>query len=186
MAIPQHRLTLEEFLALPEEKPALEFEDGEVTQKVSPRGRHGRLQSAFSGWVNRHAEPRKWAMAFTETRFTVAGVSRVPDVSVYRWDRIPRAANGEVADDFFIAPDVAVEIRSPEQSRASQIRRCHWYVANGVRLALFVDPDARAVWVFRPGVDVQVARGDDAIDLGEIVPDLRLSVAELFGWLSAV
>ena len=46
--------------------------------------------------------------------------------------------------------------------------------------------DAGVRYLQRADVEVQVARGDDEIDLGEIVPDLRLSVAELFGWLSAV
>ena len=33
MAVKQEGLTLEEFLALPERKPALEFEDGVVTRQ---------------------------------------------------------------------------------------------------------------------------------------------------------
>jgi hypothetical protein len=36
MAITQRRLTLEEFLKLPEEKPYLELIDGVVRQKVAP------------------------------------------------------------------------------------------------------------------------------------------------------
>jgi hypothetical protein len=37
-------MTLVEFLALPEEEPALEFADGRVEQKVSPKGKHSGLQ----------------------------------------------------------------------------------------------------------------------------------------------
>jgi hypothetical protein len=33
-------LTLDEFLALPERKPALESADGMVTRKTAPKGRH--------------------------------------------------------------------------------------------------------------------------------------------------
>ncbi len=36
-------IALAEFLALPEEEPALEYLDGVVTQKMSPKGRHGTL-----------------------------------------------------------------------------------------------------------------------------------------------
>ena len=43
MTLTDTRMTLTEFLALPEEKPALEYENGEVTQKVSPKGRHSAL-----------------------------------------------------------------------------------------------------------------------------------------------
>ena len=44
MAISQRRLTLAEFLELPEQKPALEYETGAVKQKVSPKAPHSRLQ----------------------------------------------------------------------------------------------------------------------------------------------
>ena len=56
MALPQGRLTLEEFLRLPEEKPALELIDGAVTQKMAPAWDHsvtytcsGPLSSVTSG-----------------------------------------------------------------------------------------------------------------------------------------
>ena len=37
--------TLEQFLRLPETKPALEFECGRITQKVSPTTDHAALQA---------------------------------------------------------------------------------------------------------------------------------------------
>lgn len=48
MTITERRMSLEEFLALPEidEKPYLEFHDGVVTQKASPKLRHGLLERA--------------------------------------------------------------------------------------------------------------------------------------------
>ena len=92
------RLTLEEFLALPEEKPSLEYESGRVTQKVSPQGKHSRLQLEVPNLFNAFTVPRKLAMAFTELRATFAGYSRVPDVSIYLWERIPLDDSGEVAN----------------------------------------------------------------------------------------
>jgi Uma2 family endonuclease len=44
MAVASSRLTLDEFLKLPEEEPALEYVNGVVSQKVSPKGRHSSLQ----------------------------------------------------------------------------------------------------------------------------------------------
>ena len=44
MAITERRLTLEQFLKLPEEEPALEYVDGAATPKMSPKGPHGALQ----------------------------------------------------------------------------------------------------------------------------------------------
>ena len=52
---PGKRLTFEELLALPEEKPALEYFDGVVTQKVSPERDHSSLQYEICAWVNQAA-----------------------------------------------------------------------------------------------------------------------------------
>lgn len=48
MATVQTGLTLEEFLKLPEEKPALEYLDGVVTRKMAPTGPHGELQAELA------------------------------------------------------------------------------------------------------------------------------------------
>jgi Uma2 family endonuclease len=175
-------LTLEEFLALPEAEPALEY-DGKVTQKVSPKGRHATLQLDLGSFFNRVGQPGKLARAFTELRTTFAGRSYVPDIAVYRWERIPRAASGEVGDEFFLPPDIAVEIASPDQSRRKLREKCRWYVKNGVPLALLVDPDDRVVAVYRPGARTRTLRGADEIDFGVLLPGVRLAAQEVFGWL---
>jgi Uma2 family endonuclease len=184
MTTPRLRpVTLEEFLTLPEKKPALEYANGKVTQKVSPQGKHGRLQSKFAELLNGFGEPRRLAIAFTETRATFAGRSRVPDVTMYRWERIPRDPNGEVANVFRTPPDIAVEILSPEQSVRRQVDRCRWYVANGVQIALVLHPDERSVRLFRADGTEQRLTGADRIDLDAVLPGFELTVEALFGTL---
>src|SRR5205085_3474178 len=108
-------LTLEEFLELPERKPALEFEEGRITQKVSPKGKHRRLQYVIAEDFNRFSQPRRLGLAFPELRVSFSGVSRVPDLSYFRWDRIPLDERGRIADEFREPPDLVVEIVSPKQ-----------------------------------------------------------------------
>jgi Uma2 family endonuclease len=181
----RHGLTLEEFLDLPERKPALEYAaDGRVTQKVSPKGQHSRLQYKLAEWLNRQLEPGRVAFALPELRATFGGASYVPDVAVYRWERIPRTEDGEIADDFWEPPDVAIKIVSPRQGLARLIARCQWHVEHGVRLALLVVPRDRTVLVFRPYRTPQSLRGADVIALDELAPGLRLAVAEVFALLS--
>ena len=147
MAIPNQRISLEEFLALPEEEPALEYEDGVVTQKVPPQGKHAALQLAICEMLNRLMVPEKLAKALPELRTTYASTSRVPDVAVYRWERIPRDSSGRVADDFREPPDIAIEIASPGQSVNQLVSRCLWYVGHGVPVALLIDPYHESVVV---------------------------------------
>ena len=183
MAIARPRLTLEEFLRLPEEKPALEFAEGVVTQKVSPKTKHSRLQLVMAQRLDAAGVPTRLAMAFTVLRATFAGRSVVPDVSVFRWSRIPRAPDGTFEDDVLTPPDVAVEIVSPEQSANALVRRCLWYVANGVLVAVLIDPADETVLLFRRDAVPLPVAGDDLIDLREVLPDLRLTARDLFAVL---
>lgn len=183
MAVAPRSLTLEEFLALPEEEPSLEFADGAVTQKVSPKGHHSALQAELIDRLNRSGRPRKLARAFPELRTTFGRASRVPDIAVYRWERIPRDEKGRIANDFFEPPDLAVEIVSPEQSVNALVRRCLWFVANGVQVALLVDPADESVLAFRRDRQTEVWHGADRIELSEFLPDFELTVEQLFASL---
>jgi len=183
MAIARPHLTLEAFLRLPEEKPALEFEEGVVTQKVSPKTKHSRLQLVVAQKLDAAGAANKVAMAFTELRATFAGRSVVPDVSVFRWARIPRAPDGGLENDVVTPPDVVVEITSLEQSATALVRRCLWYVANGVEIAVLVDPEDETVLIFRPNAVPLPVAGEDAIDLRPVLPAFRLSARELFAAL---
>jgi len=185
VTITGRRLSLDEFLALPEERPSLEYIDGEVTQKVSPSFRHIRLQAGLVSLVNSFAIPRRLASAEQELRVTFAERSFVPDVSVFTWDRIPEDEHGEVPYEVTIAPDIAVEVRSPGQLVRDQVERCRWYVANGVRLSIFVNTQARYVRTFRDGAESEQLRGADRVDLGDVIPGFSFTVDELFAALRA-
>jgi len=183
MAITSRRLTLDEFLRLPEEKPALEYADGVVTQKVAPQMFHGRMQYKFAERVNLYSEPRQLAMAFPETRSTFGGRSLVPDVGIFRWARLPRQPDGRIAADARVPRDIAVEIVSPDQRRRDLEEKCLWYIANGVELVLLIDPETEDI--FRYGTDgIRThLRGDDRIDLDSVLPGFVLTPAELFATL---
>jgi len=174
-------MTLEEFLELPEEKPALEFEpDGTIVQKMSPKGQHSTLQGALVELVNRFGRPRRLAYAFAELRTIYGGAAYVPDVAVYRWARIPRDGMGKVQNDFMVPPDIAVEVVSPKQSMSSLTRKCLWYVENGVQIALIVDPDDEFVVVFGNRENPKACRSADPIDLSDVLPGFELTAGRLF------
>jgi Uma2 family endonuclease len=120
---PLNQLTLEEFLAQPETEPASEYIDGRIYQKPIPQGEHSILQTRLSKAINQVGEPQQLALALTELRCTFGGRAIVPDISVYEWSRIPRQANGRIANKFEIPPDWVIEILSPDQSPNRVIRK---------------------------------------------------------------
>jgi Uma2 family endonuclease len=177
------RMTLDEFLELPETEPSLKYVGGVVRQKGAPPGQHATLQSEFVHVANALAKPPKLALALSELRTTFAGLSRVLDVAVYLWDRIPRLRNGLIANRFNEPPDIAVEIVSPGQTVTDLVSQCIWYVKNGVRIALIADPHEDTVLRFRPDALPDVLTGDDRIDLDEVLPGFELTVNQLFSGL---
>jgi Uma2 family endonuclease len=183
MAIARQRLSLETFLQLPEQKPALEYLDGVVTQKMSPEGPHGRLHVIFCVRFETYNRSHPGAWVFTELRTTYSGAnaSFVPDVAVYLKDRIPTKPSGEVADDFFDPPDTAIEIGSPGQTISQLLRRARWYVDHGARISLVADPHRRAIYTIRAGLESGPLRGADVVDLGDVLPGFSFVVGELFG-----
>jgi Uma2 family endonuclease len=180
MATAQRTLTLEEFLQLPEEKPALELIDGRITQKVSPQGQHSMLEMTIPEQINAFARPRRLALALPELRSTFAGASRVPDVCVFLWERIPRLPDGKISNVFTTPPDLAIEIVSPGQSVAGQVRRCQRFIADGVRLVLLVGPEDESVVRFGNDGTVRVLQNEERIDLDEVLPGLELTPDAIF------
>ena len=112
---PSKPLTLQDFLQLPETKPASEYIDGYIIQKPMPKGRHSRLQGKLCASINQVTEDAKIAYAFPELRCSFGGRSIVPDVAIFQWEHIPFTPEGEVPDNFNIAPDWTIEILSPDQ-----------------------------------------------------------------------
>jgi Uma2 family endonuclease len=177
------QLTLEEFLRLPEQEPPLEYWRGRVTQKVSPQGQHAVLQLSFGSSLRDWVVPRKLGVVFTELRSTHSHASLVPDIAFYRRERVPRFPNGRVANVFTTPPDVAIEIRSPGQSKRKLVEKYQWFVDNGSEISLLVDPDDETVMRFRRGEAPVTLRGDDLIDLAPVLAGFELTVAALFATL---
>lgn len=179
MAVERTVMTLDEFLALPEEQPALEYIDGEVVQKVAPSTPHSALQYEFCAQINNYARSRRLAWAFPEHRTTYAGRSTVPDVTVYTWDRVPRDARRRLAERNFVIPDIAVEIRSPDQSFPDQLVRCLWYIANGAQVAIAIEPRELLLVAFRPAAEPIVFQQTGLLDLRDVIPGFSLDVGAL-------
>ena len=174
----QH-MTLDEFLKLPEEKPYLELWDGVVVQKAWPNVHHSVFQGELILRINRFGERRRMAMAFLELTTVFEGSALTPDVAVYRWDRVPRDADGWLLDEYGGVPDVVAEITSPEQGANYPLRRSLWYIEHGVPIAVQVDPDDRSAILFRPDLPPRVLRGTDPIQLDDVLPGLELTVQDL-------
>jgi Uma2 family endonuclease len=178
------KISLEEFLQLPETKPASEYIEGQIYQKPMPQGEHSTLQGSLLTAINQIGTPQKLAYAFPELRCTFGGSAVVPDVAVFEWQRIPLNPNGRIANRFEIAPDWTIEILSPDQRPNRVIRKITFCLRHGTKLGWFVDPEDESVTVFQPDRLPEVMEGQDILPVISALENWQLSVADLFSWLS--
>lgn len=182
MTIATVRLTLEDFLKLPETKPASEYIEGEILQKPMPKIKHSRLQGRFMRAINEVAEEPKIAYAFPELRCTFDGRSIVPDIAVLLWEQIEFDESGEPVNDVLIAPYWTIEILSPQQSSNRVTRKIIHCLKHGCQLGLLIDPDDRSILAFLPNQQPQFCEGGDRVPVPENIP-LNLTAEQVFGWL---
>jgi len=183
MATAVKRITLEEFLQLRETEPASEFIDGQIYQKPMPQGEHSRLQGKLVATINEVAEPQKIAPALPELRCTFGGGIIVPDVTVFRWERIPRTESGRIANRFESHPDWAIEILSPDQSQTKVLRNLLHCCKNGTELGCLILPDEASILIVYPNQRIELLAGIDALPFLNNI-DLSLTVEQVFNWLN--
>ncbi|MGK7924692.1 MAG: Uma2 family endonuclease [Spirulina sp.] len=177
------KLTLEEFLQLPETKPASEYIDGEIIQKPMPQGEHSRIQSRLCAEINKIGESQKLALALTEIRCTFGERSIVPDIGVFAWERIPRTETGRIANTFTIAPDWTIEILSPDQSATKVIDNILFCLQQGTKLGWLIDSEEESVMIFKPNCLPEIKSGEEILPAIACWEDWQLSAREMFAWL---
>ncbi len=104
---------------------------------------------------------------------------RKPDVSFIRAGRMPpgQFQRGHCR----IAPDLAVEVVSPNDYYAELTRKLEDYFSAGVRLVWVVEPETRLITVYENGGQlIRQFRQGDELTAGDVLPGFRVAVAELF------
>jgi Uma2 family endonuclease len=180
--IADRQVSLAEFLVLPDTKPASEFIDGAIVQKPMPQPEHSRIQYKLCAAINQAAEAAKIACAFPELRCVCGDDGIVPDVAVFRWERMLFEPDGRLARRFDIYPDWSIEILSPEQRRAKVLPKIINCCQQGTELGWLIDPSEAAIWVVFPDRQIEIFTDDTRLPVLSSI-DLNLTATEIFDWL---
>jgi Uma2 family endonuclease len=168
-------------IVLPETRPETEWLLGRAVQKMSPFRRHAVIQAAMAALLGAWAAGR--GQAGTEWRFRLAPRDEVrrplvPDVAYVSYDRLRplSEADREVPP---IAPDIAVEIRSPGDRERYLAHKKEVYFATGTLVFIVVDPLTRSVTVDDLDGSTSTFRNNDVLTVARF-PDLAIMLAMLF------
>jgi Uma2 family endonuclease len=163
-------------------KPALEWVNNRILQKVSPERRHALAQARFVGQMDKWARIGGTGTAGTEWRFQVQPPgeirrSLVPDVGYLSYERMPLEEQ-ERSGAPRLAPDAVVEVLSPDDRTKDVEEKIRVYLAAGTNVVFVVDTNLRTVMV-RDAVGQRVLREQDFVEHSSL-PGLCFAVRDLF------
>jgi Uma2 family endonuclease len=104
---------------------------------------------------------------------------RIPDVSYVSYGRLPDPDAADVAIADF-APDLAVEVLSPSNTRREMERKRRDYFAAGTLLVWEIDPKKEIVEVYQAPDSVKRLTKADNLTGNSVLPGFKARVADLF------
>ncbi|HEX2209839.1 MAG TPA: Uma2 family endonuclease [Longimicrobium sp.] len=181
MATQLRTVTADELLAMPEDGIRRELVEGEV-REMSPAGeRHADAAQNINRSLDAHVYSRRLGRVRPEYGYVLESepdTVRAPHVSFVRADRL--SADGPVPGYYRGAPDLAIEVVSPND-RYSEVRaKVREYLSAGTPMVVVVDPEDRTVAVYRPGRDPRDLTEEDVLDGEDVVPGWKLPVRDIF------
>ena len=187
MAVQPKVMTADELLRLPRDGQRHELVRGEL-RTMPPAGyahgwSTGRLDRSLGNFVEGHdlgdVVPGDVGFRLTTDPDTV----RAPDVAFVSAERV--RAIGRVTGFWPGAPDLVVEVISPNDLYTEVEEKVAEWLVHGARLVFVVNPRRRTVAVHRPDGPRRVLTIDDTLDGEDVVPGWTLHLRELFGEASA-
>ena len=181
MTVERGLMTADDLLRLPDDGMRHELVRGELRTMPPAGWGHSRLALGAAFSLDAYVEAHDLGEVVGEPGFrleTGPDTVRAPDVAFVRRDRIPRDS---ARTGFFLgAPDLAIEVISPNDVYAEVDAKVAVWLEHGTLLVFVVNPRRRTVAVHRPGQPVRTLGIDDVLDGEDVVPGWRLAVRDLF------
>jgi Uma2 family endonuclease len=181
MSIQTRLISADQFAAMPDDGFAHELIRGEVITMSLPGGRHGKIASRIGRLLGNYTDTRNLGDVYSEVGYLVErhpDTVRGPDVSFVRREQVSRIVDSDKFIPF--APDLAVEVVSPNDRAVEVEEKVEMWISHGTRLVWVVDPKSETVTVHRPGTGPRTLSGDDSLDGEDVIPGFRRRVADCF------
>ncbi len=174
-------MTVGELLALPDDGKRHELVEGELREMPPAGARHGDAAAALTILLGQHVRAQRLGRVLAaETGFRISrnpDTVRAPDISFVSRERVP--PDGPPEGYWELAPDLAVEVVSPNDTAAEVQSKVQMWPESGVRLVWVVYPDARSMVSYK-SLEISTFTAEDALSGGVVVPGFEHPVTEDF------
>ena len=182
MTLQSRLMTADELIRLPRDGRRHELVRGEL-RTMPPAGfEHGDIASLFGLSLGTYVRNRglgKIVVGDIGFRLTTdPDTVRAPDVAFVNAERV--GAAGRVTGYWPGAPDLVVEVISPNDLYTEVDDKVAEWLEHGARLVFVVNPRRRTVAVHRPSEPVRILGEGDVLDGEDVVPGWSLPVRDLF------
>ncbi len=155
-----------------------EIVNGQPEEKEMPGGTHAVISANLIGELRNYAKATRRGLACSEANFKIGQNERIPDVAFVVAERIP--PDGMPVGVVEFAPDLAVEIISPNDVHDKVGEKVLEYLDAGVQQVWLVSSKLRLITIFRSLMDVQVFAGESELVSEDLLPGFRCSLKEIF------
>jgi Uma2 family endonuclease len=172
-------LTLEEFLALPEDGYKHELNQGELVRLPLPRAIHSLVIQRINRSLSAYVYAQGAGEVLSEAAYLLTrehdGIARQPDVSFLSAGRVNVLDEGCFAG----APELAVEVVSPSNEAEDLDIKINQYLRYGSKEVWVFYPKSRSVLIHRASNQIRKLSDHDTITT-DLFPGWSARVADFF------
>jgi Uma2 family endonuclease len=181
MVIQTRLVTAKELERMPSENAHVELVNGQIAQTPLHGWQHGLVLGNIIGVLGQFLQQNKIGTAYVVTGFILShnpDPVRAPDAAFVSAER---AAQQKRREGFFDgAPDLAVEVVSPEDTVEEVDSKVLDYLQAGTRLVWIVHPRTQTITAYRSLDKVRVLTANDTLDGDDVLPGFAVAVKEIF------
>lgn len=178
MPPPPAFMTADELLHVPDKHA--ELVRGVLIVREPPGLPHGRIAVELAAALVPHVRANGLGCVYVESGFKLASnpdTVRGPDLAFISEARIP---DPEPRGYPALAPDLAVEILSPDDRPGEVLGKVADYLTAGTRLVWVIDPDRRLVRIYRADGTENVLTTEQALQGEDVVPGFSCTLDSIF------
>ena len=176
------RMTADDLFQLPDDGYKYELVEGELIRMPPTGAEHGQIATNVASLLRNHVKQYNLGVVCAaDTGFWLKrnpDLVRAPDASFVAKERIP--SEGIPRSYWPFAPDLAVEVISPNDRFDDVLEKVAEYFAAGTRLIWVVHPKTQTVLVYRSLHHVRSLGSDDELSGKDVIPGFICHVTELF------